>query len=113
MCDRRLNQESAFAYLDEIKTVFHNVFSQKEINASISYALNDKFKDNIKEKMNYYNSNLNESDNISKLKKGMIEFKDNVLEANEVLMERGEKIQLMVKKADNLVTESINYLGKV
>lgn len=50
---------------------------------------------------------------MSKLKDGVINMKDNVLQAHEMLMERGEKINLIVKKADNLKTESGNYFKHV
>ncbi len=113
MCDNKLSQDTAFSYLEEIKTLFTDTFSPKEIDSAISYSLNDRFKDSMKGKMNYFNANLNESDRVSQLKKGVMEYKDNVLQANDILMERGEKINLIVRKADNLRTESINYLKSV
>jgi hypothetical protein len=42
-----------------------------------------------------------------------MDFKDNVLQADIVLNERGEKINMMVKKADALRTESKNYFKAV
>jgi vesicle-associated membrane protein 7 len=109
MCDNKLTQDSAFSYLEEIRTLFLDTFTQKEIESAYSYTLNDKFREPIKGKMSYYNANLNESDKVSKLKKGVLDYKDTVLQATDVLMERGEKINLIVKKADNLRTESVNY----
>ena len=113
MCDSILNQETAFSYLEEIKTVFLDTFTAEQIESAISYSLNEPFNDRIKERMIYYNSNLNNSDSVARLKRGMLEYKDNMLEANDILMERGEKINLIVKKADNLRTESKNYYGSV
>ncbi len=113
MCDNKLSQDTAFAYLEEIKTLFTDTFSPKEIDSAMAYTLNDSFRDSIRGKMNYFNANLNESDKLAKLKKGVIEYKDNMLQASDVLSERGEKINLIVKKADSLRGESINYLNKV
>lgn len=113
MCDNNLHQESAFSYLEETKTLFLDTFPQKHIDAAIAYSFNEKFKESIRRQMIYYNTNLNESDTVSRLKKGMLEYKDNILLANDVLMERGEKINIMVKKADNLKIESKNYYGSV
>ncbi len=113
MSDSSLNQESAFSYLEDLRTLFLDTFTSDQIGAAISYSLNDKFKDSIRNKMNYYNTNLNDSDSMSKLKKGVFEYKDNLLQANDILMERGDKINMMVKKADNLRTESANYYGNV
>ncbi len=111
MCDKRLTQDTAFAYLEEIKKLFIDTFTEEEIKAAISYSLNDKFVTYIKGKMNYFNANLNDSDSVSKLKKGMNEYKDNILQANEILMERGDKINLIVKKAEKLRGESTTYYG--
>jgi len=111
MSDSSLNQDSAFSYLEDLRTLFLDTFTSDQISAAISYSLNDKFKDSIRNKMNYYNTNLNDSDSVSKLKKGVFEYKDNILQANDILMERGDKINMMVKKADNLRTESANYYG--
>ena len=113
MSDGHLNQETAFSYLDDIKTLFLDTFSTKQIESAISYSLNEGFNESIKEKMTYYNSNLNNSDSVARLKRGVMESKDNMLQANDILMERGEKINLIVKKADNLRTESKNYYGTV
>jgi vesicle-associated membrane protein 7 len=113
MCDDKLTQDSAFAYLEDLKSSFLQTFNTREIESAYAYSLNEKFKDNIRGKMNYYNANLNESDSVSKLKKGVMDYKDNILQANDILMERGEKINLIVRKADNLRTESMNYYGSV
>lgn len=40
-------------------------------------------------------------------------MKDNVLEASEILNQRGEKIQLVIKKADGLRSESKSYYSDV
>jgi hypothetical protein len=50
---------------------------------------------------------------VAKLRKGVYEYNANVMDANEILMARGEKITLVVQKADNLRTESSNYFYKV
>lgn len=113
MCDNKLSQDTAFSYLEELKNQLIETFSTREIDTAIAYSLNDKFRESIKGKMNYYNAHLNDSDNVSKLKKGVIDYKDTVMQANDVLMERGEKINLIVKKADNLRQESVNYFGSV
>ncbi len=113
MCDDKLTQDSAFAYLEDIKTSFLQTFTRQEIESAYAYSLNEKFKDNIRGKMNYYNTNLNESDIVSKLKKGVIDYKDNILQASDVMSERGEKINLIVRKADNLRSESMNYYSSV
>lgn len=110
MCDHQITQDTAFSYLEEIKTLFLDTFSPKEIENAIGYCFDEGFRDSIRGKMNYYNANLNESNKVAKLKKGVFEYKDTVLQANDVLMERGDKLSLIIRKADNLRTESQKYL---
>ncbi len=43
---------------------------------------------------------------INKLKKNIIMFTDNLVQTTDVLNERGDKINMIVTKADNLRTES-------
>ena len=40
-------------------------------------------------------------------------MKDEVLEASDILNQRGEKIQLVINKADGLRTESKSYYSNV
>ena len=49
---------------------------------------------------------MDDSDIVHRLKKNIINFTDNLIETTDILMERGEKVNMMVRKADNLRTES-------
>jgi hypothetical protein len=115
MCDNRFPQETAFAFLDELKNIFLKKFTPGEIEKAIVYSFNnDKdFKEDIKRRMEYYNKNLDKGDNVSELKKGVLQFKDNVLDASDVLSQREQKISLIVKKADQLRHDSTTYYKNV
>jgi hypothetical protein len=119
MTDEKYPKHAAYAFLEEIQRTFTTKFTEKEINVAIAYHLNDSFKNELKSKMvnsllikDYFNIHY-EDDNISKLKKGVMNMKDNVLEASEILNQRGEKIQLVIKKADGLRSESKSYYSDV
>ena len=74
-----------------------------------SQTFNDKFTHILKDKMIYFNRNQEASDSLKELKKGVMNFKENVIKANDLLLERGEKVELVVKKADSLKNESSVY----
>jgi len=58
--------------------------------------------------MKYYNANY-DADDIDRLKKAIVDQMDNVSEASDVLNQRGEKIQIVITKADGLRSESRSY----
>jgi hypothetical protein len=50
---------------------------------------------------------------INRLKKNIVLFADNLVQTTDVLNERGDKINMMVRKADNLRTESKMFYKNV
>ena len=47
------------------------------------------------------------------MRKGVLNMKDDVLDASDLLNQRGEKIQLVINKADGLRSESKSYFSDV
>jgi hypothetical protein len=113
MCDNNLSEDSAKSFLLEIKSLFLETFTQREIYGLTDNSLDTRFKDTLKGKMSYYNSNLNDSDSISKMKKAVNDFKDIVLETEQQLMERDQKLNLIGPKVENLRSESKVYYSGV
>jgi hypothetical protein len=113
LCDKQFPQETAFAFLEDLRKMFFDTFTPQQIENAIAYSLNTSFKEKIKGRMDYYNRNTNVGDSVSQLKKGVINMKDDVLDASDVLSQRGEKINLIVKKADSLRQESNSFYKSV
>jgi hypothetical protein len=113
MSDNKYPQESAFGFLDEIKTQFMMAHNAKEIESALSFSFNAAFSPVIKKKMEYYNKNVNHGDALSRLKKGVMEQHGMLMQTTETLTERGEKINLVVKKAETLRKESESFYGNV
>jgi hypothetical protein len=112
LCDKDYPSESAFLYLDSLRSAFLEKFSQKEIEQAIAYSLNQVFKDKLKVQMDYFNQNKSD-DSVSQLKRGINDLKNDVLDASGILTQRGDKINLIVKKADMLRQESSAYYKNV
>lgn len=114
MTDNSYPQENAYIFLDDLKETFLARFNSYEIDSAISYSLNGKFKNIISDKMNEFNKNNEIKDNrLSQLRDGVTEFHKNVLQADDLISNRGEKINLIVKKAENMNTQSSAYYGSV
>ncbi len=109
MCDIKYSSKTAFYYLEDIKTNFLDKFNMNAINNAISYSLNTGFVEILKNKMEYYNKNIDAGDSISILKKEVLEAHENIMNASDLISTRGNKINLIVKKAETLRTESNSY----
>ncbi len=115
MCDNKFPQETALAFLEDLKKIFLRKFTPSDIDKAIVYSFNNdkEFKNEMIKRMEYYNSNIDKGDNISELKQGVLQFKDNVLDASDILSQREEKISLIVRKADQLRHDSSTYYKNV
>lgn len=113
MCDNKYPQESAFGFLEEIKNQFIKNFSSKEIEGAVSFSFNALFSGIMKKKMEYYNKNIDNGDSLARLKKGVMDQQGMLMETTETLNQRGEKINLVVKKAETLRHESETFYGNV
>ena len=111
MCDKTYPTESAFELLKDIIILFYDKFSEEQINQAYSYSLNKEFQNVLRQKMSYYNKNIDLKRNttIHKLKDSLVETKDALIETTETLQERGEAINLIMKKADSLKIDSKIY----
>lgn len=109
MCEKNYPQTSAIQFLESIKKELEESHGTN-FNSMTQYELNPVFKEKLAMKMEYYNTNKdNTQDNIALLKNSIINIKDDLLKDDELLNQRGEKIQLIVEKASNLAVHSDTY----
>jgi len=93
--------------LKGLKNEFHPILSGKNLNNIESNGLNKELKDKLKMKLEYYNDNPpTESDVTEKLKKELLKMKDEILEVNELVNERGDKLKNLNEKSDELLYDS-------
>jgi hypothetical protein len=111
MCEAKYPSAVAFNFLEVLKKEFSSQFSQSDIDKAQPYTFNPSFKIKISQKMDYYNKNQVQDDSLSRLKDGVNRLKNEVIEASELLGQRGEKINLMVEKAESIRTTSKSYYG--
>lgn len=115
LCESNFPKETAFIFLEEICSLFFEKFTLGDIERESAYSslFSDNFTPVLKDKMKFYNNNPEATDNLRELKKGVLNYRDNVMKANDILIERGERITLVVQKADSLRQESGSYYSSV
>ena len=115
LCSAEFPKDTAFVYLEDLYDELFKVFSNDEIKNLRPYSklYSDKFTPILKDKMIYYNRNPDANDSLRQLKNEVLQYRENVIKSYENLMERDEKINLVVKKADSLKQESGVYYGSV
>lgn len=99
MCGKDYPAETAFVFLRKVMEEFPK--GSKSPN----------MKPKLQKLFSYYNDNkeVPEDKKIAGLKEGLLSMKNQVLEANDLLGERGEKLQLMIEKSDALKEDSQSF----
>ena len=111
MSDAKYPNEFIFSYLEDIQSKFKEKYTQIQIDEALSYSFNTDFKDVLKSKLEYYNNQAEKSkDSINKLKESIVETKGVLLNSQDILGQRGDKVNLIVQKADLLRMDSNSYL---
>lgn len=115
MClrDKSYPDKAAFLFLEDIKDRFFQIFSEIDYKTAIANGLNAKFRETLKNRMEYFRKNYNEEDKLGMLKRTLNETKNEIMQTDDALSVRSEKITLIVNKAENIKTESKSYYSWV
>ena len=101
---------TAIGCLDSIKKELNLILKTKNLSSIREYGLNSELNEKLKMKYEYFNKNTNvSSDTIGKLKQELTKMKEAVYDANEKLLIRGEKIDIMENKAIHLEGTAREY----
>jgi vesicle-associated membrane protein 7 len=107
MADEDAKRRIPFAFLDDIKNRFKSSYGNRAMTA-IAFAMNEEFSPVLKKQLEYYNSNPT-ADNIGRVKNTIHEVKDVMVHNIEKVLERGEKIELLVDKTDRLNQQAFKF----
>eukprot|EP00804_Cyclotella_cryptica_P018557 CCRYP_004353-RA/>CCRYP_004353-RA protein AED:0.21 eAED:0.21 QI:364/1/1/1/0.5/0.33/3/1187/223 len=102
MSDEQNKHRVPFAFLQDIKSLFTHKYGLEIPQRAIAFSLNEEFSRTIKERMDYYNNAGSNVDNIAAVKNQIEDVKGVMVENIEKVLERGEKIELLVDKTDRL-----------
>ena len=111
MSDEKNKHRVPLAFLDDLKGSFLSKFGHEAPQTAIAFAMNEEFSPLIKERMDFYNSDGADLgiDNIGVVKSQIEDVKDVMLNNIEKVLERGEKIELLVDKTDRLNQQAFRF----
>ncbi|OXU29756.1 hypothetical protein TSAR_014806 [Trichomalopsis sarcophagae] len=109
MCitDDDFQRSRAFLYLNEIKRRFRTMYGDGALTA-LAYAMNTEFGRVLANEMKHY-SESKDLDTISKVHGELDELKDIMVKNIDNLAMRGERLELLVNKTENLSNNSVTF----
>ena len=96
-----------FAFLEDIKNRFKYSYGDQGRTA-IAFQMNEDFGRELQKQMEYYNANP-AADNINRVRQQLDEVKGVMVQNIEKVLERGEKIELLVDKTDKLNQQAFKF----
>ncbi|XP_014207047.1 vesicle-associated membrane protein 7 [Copidosoma floridanum] len=109
MCitDDDFQRSRAFLFLNEVKRRFKTMYADGALTA-LPYAMNTEFGRVLANEMKHY-SESKDLDTISKVHGELDELKDIMVKNIDNLAMRGERLELLVNKTENLTNSSVNF----
>jgi vesicle-associated membrane protein 7 len=106
MCDDLERKRAVFAFLEDVKQRFSSLYGL-EAQTARAFAMNDRFKETLRSQMEYYNNPANDRTNSVSSK--IDEVKNIMVENIEMVLEGGEKLELLVDKTDALQRQACQF----
>lgn len=108
MSDEKNKHRGPYAFLQDIRERFLAEYGVEAALKAIAFSFNEDFSKVIRERMEYYNGG-GSMDNIDNLRNQIDEVKDGMIQNIETVLERGEKIELLVDKTDRLNQQAFRF----
>ena len=109
MSDELNKHRIPYAFLNDIKETFIAQYGREAPLKAIAFSMNDQFSKVIQSRMDYYNSDNPAIDGIANVQTQIDEVKDVMVQNIEKVLERGEKIELLVDKTDRLNQQAFRF----
>ncbi|KAF5282176.1 hypothetical protein FQR65_LT02873 [Abscondita terminalis] len=109
MCitDDEFERSRAFLFLNEVKRRFQTTYGSNVDNA-MGYAMNSEFASILANEMKHY-SESTDVDTISKVHGELDELKNIMVKNIDNIAMRGERLELLINKTENLTNNSLTY----
>ena len=111
MSDEKNKHRVPFAFLEDMKTNFISKYGLEAAQTAIAFAMNEEFRGVIEQGMEKFNAEGADLsiDNIGAVKSQIEDVKGVMVENIEKVLERGEKIELLVDKTDRLNQQAFRF----
>ncbi len=107
MADEAFGRRIPFAFLEEVRDRFGAAYGGGATTA-LAYAYNTEFSRVLHQQMDYFSSNP-AADALSRAKGEMAEVKSVMVENIDKVLDRGEKIELLVDKTEGLSGDAFRF----
>eukprot|EP00540_Astrosyne_radiata_P011078 CAMPEP_0116848068 /NCGR_PEP_ID=MMETSP0418-20121206/14787_1 /TAXON_ID=1158023 /ORGANISM="Astrosyne radiata, Strain 13vi08-1A" /LENGTH=224 /DNA_ID=CAMNT_0004479589 /DNA_START=88 /DNA_END=762 /DNA_ORIENTATION=- len=111
MSDELHKHRIPYAFLNDMKDRFVAQYGTEEPQTAIAFSMNEGFSQIIRDRMDFYNSEQADLtvDNIGAVKSQIEDVKGIMVQNIEKVLERGEKIELLVDKTDRLNQQAFKF----
>ena len=100
LADEKQKRRVPFLFLDDVRAKFQAAYGERAATA-IAFAMNGEFARVLQDRMDFFNDNP-EADSLSKVKGQIEDVKGVMVDNIEKVLARGEKIELLVDKTEQL-----------
>eukprot|EP00732_Lithocolla_globosa_P006534 Lithocolla_globosa_v1_NODE_7658_length_917_cov_25.230858.p1 type:complete len:236 gc:universal NODE_7658_length_917_cov_25.230858:842-135(-) len=107
MADEEFGRRVPFAFLEDIKRRFINTYGDRGKTA-IPLGMNAEFSKVLSKQMGYYSENP-DADRINEVRNEIDTVKNVMVQNIEKVLERGERMELLVDKTDNLNQQAFQF----
>ncbi|KAF9559998.1 Vesicle-associated membrane protein [Mortierella alpina] len=108
MADDSFDRRIPFAFLQDVKQKFLEQYGrERALESLLPYSMNE-FSKTLAAQMEYFSTNPN-ADRIKQVKGEIEQVKDVMVQNIERVLERGERIELLVDKTDNLNQQAFAF----
>ena len=111
MAHKSFNEEAALQCIENIKNEFNTMFPGRDFDGEAHFGLDEEFKQKLKaiiEKANESPDQVVDS-RIEDLKEELRNQQKYLLKSTELLDKRGQQLDLIIDKSENLSNASVNY----
>ncbi|KAJ8606974.1 hypothetical protein CTAYLR_009278 [Chrysophaeum taylorii] len=108
MTDEAARTRLPMCFLDEVAATFRERYGVDEPLEAIAFSYDEQFSPVLRQKVEFF-ANNDEADIFGQVKAKIDNTKDELVVAIENILERGEKIELLVDKTDQLTESAIRF----
>lgn len=102
-----MGREVVFGFLEKLAEDFQNRVGESAKHA-LAHSMDSQYGRRLKELMEHYTSHPEEASKVSKVQKQVSEVKGVMMDNIEKVLDRGEKIDLLVDKTSNLRSQVLH-----
>jgi len=106
MCDDMAKRRIPFSFLEDIMSRFQSQYGS-QAQTAIAFSMNEDFGRVLQKQMELYNSP--QADNYSQVSSKLEDVKNIMVENIEKILERGEKLELLVDKTEQLQEQAFKF----